>query len=145
MSADFFSPQPPHHTQAMAPSTAGGGQSRWAALGAIAVLVITCGAYMGGSGAGVTAKFEAARFDDETGAPLNDAAMNLLVAAEADGSRSSIAPEASIRALDSVPSVYIEPGTWKFVTIDVFVPADPTHSKSVRTASKLRPLAITPL
>ena len=100
---------------------------------------------MGGSGAGATAKFEAARFDDETGAPLNDAAMNLLVAAEADGARSSIAPEASIRALDSVPSVHIEPGTWKFVTIDVFVPADPTHSKSVRTASKLRPLAITPL
>lgn len=69
----------------------------------------------------MAAEGERAEFDLETGAALNDAAEQLVQNARADRARSrndETAVQTAMRnPLEDIPSVHIDPGTWKYVQI----------------------------
>ena len=56
-------------------------------------------------------------FDDETGAPLNEAARRIVEEAKAGASAAAAAGQS---VLEGVPDVEIAPGKWKYVQIKLF-------------------------
>eukprot|EP00472_Partenskyella_glossopodia_P010287 CAMPEP_0197515796 /NCGR_PEP_ID=MMETSP1318-20131121/810_1 /TAXON_ID=552666 /ORGANISM="Partenskyella glossopodia, Strain RCC365" /LENGTH=194 /DNA_ID=CAMNT_0043064259 /DNA_START=1017 /DNA_END=1601 /DNA_ORIENTATION=+ len=78
-------------------------------------------------------------YDDVTGAPLNDAARNILRQARESESKASkleyvasnhqvLTVQEEVKKLDPV---HIEPGVWKFVMIDISTPGSNLSSKKI--------------
>uniref|UniRef100_A0A7S3K3L8 14 kDa phosphohistidine phosphatase n=1 Tax=Aureoumbra lagunensis TaxID=44058 RepID=A0A7S3K3L8_9STRA len=102
------------------------------------------------------AKSRRAKFDEETGAPLNDAARAILVRHrhDADAVASSGSREDVVAVFDRLPEIDIAEGVWKYVLLEIEVDGRRRHIVRALsglhyhaeiyelTAAQLRPLGI---